>query len=141
MIIFPQNTFFPCHFLSLNLKLSKKLWFMIAKNRLLVLNFLPLRKMLLRLSLLYPRDRNPLGVNRHSRSSFNLMAVWKGTACLVAKAYTQAVGIDYSETFSLVVKMITFRTLLSLAAAKGWHLQHLNIILHFFMETCMKRFT
>ena len=38
---------------------------------------------------------------------------------LVAKGYTQTVGIDYLENFSLVVKMTTLQVLLSIAAAKG----------------------
>lgn len=37
---------------------------------------------------------------------------------LVAKGYNQTEGIDYQETFSLVVKMVTIRSIISLAAAK-----------------------
>ena len=48
-------------------------------------------------------------------------------ARLVAKGYTQTYGIDYLETFALVVKMNTVRVLLSLAANMGWKLQQFDV--------------
>jgi len=39
----------------------------------------------------------------------------------------QVKGEDYHETFSPVAKMVTVRTLLSLAVAKGWSLHQMDI--------------
>ena len=41
-------------------------------------------------------------------------------AHLVAKGYTQQVGIDFQDTFSPVVKLTTMRVLLVLATIKGF---------------------
>ena len=43
-------------------------------------------------------------------------------ACLVACGFTQAYDIDYTETFSPIVRLNSVRVLLSLAVNQAWSL-------------------
>jgi histone deacetylase 1/2 len=46
---------------------------------------------------------------------------------LVAKGFKQQYGIDYEDTFSLVVKAVTIRVVLSLVVSRGWSLRQLEV--------------
>ncbi|CAA7016026.1 unnamed protein product [Microthlaspi erraticum] len=51
----------------------------------------------------------------------------RNKARLIAKGYTQREGVDFVDTYSPVAKMTTVKTLLTVAAAKGWSLTQLDI--------------
>jgi hypothetical protein len=58
-------------------------------------------------------------------------------ARLVAKGFKERLGIDYDDTFSLVVKLATIRLVLSLVVSQGWILRQLdvqNTFLHGILE-------
>ncbi|GJT43845.1 ribonuclease H-like domain-containing protein [Tanacetum coccineum] len=48
-------------------------------------------------------------------------------ARLVANGSNQQHGVDFDETFSLVVKSATIRTVLSLAVSRQWHIHQLDV--------------
>jgi Reverse transcriptase (RNA-dependent DNA polymerase) len=56
-------------------------------------------------------------------------------ARLVAKGFTQTYGIDYQETFILVIKMNTVRIILSIAVSRGSNLYQMNVKNIFLQET------
>jgi hypothetical protein len=58
-------------------------------------------------------------------------------ARLVAKGFKQRYGINYEDTFSLVVKSATIQMILSIAVFRGWNLRQLdvqNAFLHGILE-------
>jgi hypothetical protein len=49
-------------------------------------------------------------------------------ARLVARGSTQEHGVDYHETFAPIVRVISIRTLLALAAYNDWEVEQLDVV-------------
>lgn len=45
----------------------------------------------------------------------------------VVRGFTQRAGVNFGETFSPVVKPATIRTVLTIAASRGWHTKQLDV--------------
>ena len=64
-------------------------------------------------------------VYKLKRNSDGSIARYK--ARMVAQGYLQQFGLDYEETYSLVVKPTTVRLLLALAVNQNWELRQLDV--------------
>ncbi|CAA0827649.1 cysteine-rich RLK (RECEPTOR-like protein kinase) 8 [Striga hermonthica] len=54
-------------------------------------------------------------------------AIVKHKARLVARGFVQREGIDFEEVFAPVARMESVRLLLAMAAAKDWHIHHMDV--------------
>jgi len=80
-----------------------------------------------------PKGKNVIGckwVYKIKRRADGTIDRYK--ARLVAKGFKQLYGIDYEDTFSLVVKAATIRLILSIVVSKGWSLRQLDVQNAFF---------
>lgn len=75
-----------------------------------------------------PRDTNIIGCDWIFRHKFNYDgSLERYKAHLVVNGKSQAVGVDYDETFSSVVNPTTIRTVLSIALSHQWPIHQLDV--------------
>ena len=52
--------------------------------------------------------------------------------------FEQCYGLDYNETFASVVKPMSYKAIISLAAIYNWELEHMDIKMAFFYDKINK---
>lgn len=72
-------------------------------------------------------------VKKNSNGSISRYKVW-----LVAQGFHQKTYIDYSETYTPIVKPITIRVILNLVLAHNWKIRQLDINNAFFHGIIME---
>ena len=73
-------------------------------------------------------------VKTHSDSTID-----RYKASLVAKGFTQLLGLDYDETFSHVIKPRTIRLILNIGLSHGWLIRQLDVSNTFLHSDLYKR--
>jgi hypothetical protein len=75
-----------------------------------------------------PAGAKKIGVKWVYKTKYNEQGkIEKHKARLVAKGYSQQQGIDYKEVFAPVARWDTIRTILAIAAEKGWYVYQLDV--------------
>ena len=79
---------------------------------------------------LVPRKRNKLVIS--SKWLFKIKhasdgSIEKYKARFVARGFSQKEGIDYEETFAPVARYTSVRTILAIAASKGWKVHQMDV--------------
>ena len=58
-------------------------------------------------------------------------SIEKYKAIFVAWGFSQIEGIDYEETFALVARYSSIRTMLALSTQMGWHIHQMDVKIAF----------
>ncbi|GAU26945.1 hypothetical protein TSUD_06170, partial [Trifolium subterraneum] len=75
-----------------------------------------------------PKGAKKIGVKWIYKTKYNEQGkIEKYRARLVAKVYSQQHGIDYDEVFAPVARWDTIRTILAIAALRGWYVYQLDV--------------
>ena len=75
-----------------------------------------------------PKGKKCIGCKWVYKTKINAdESIERHKARLVAKGFTKKYGIAYEETFAPMVRQETIRLVLSLAAHKGWNINHMDV--------------
>ena len=85
------------------------------ENNVFIVSDLPKGRKLVRTKWIYKIKRDKNG------------AISKYKARLVAQGFTQVEGVDYTETYSPVARLSTVRTILAIAALKGYDVHQMDV--------------